>query len=212
MQRLNTRASRGEEIGLKAGSQPGGICAGCCALRGDAGAVDPNSCCLAVGPNMERRSPLSERFTTVVGPLESKPAPVVGNDGIETSAAVNSASERIPVTPAKTPAKRTEGIANIGLSPKGLSPKLRHQLPPCSETRATPPGPRAIRNVSSHRPVPCCSKSHRVVIGTHPRAGTRRLEQTTRSLVDVRTGHPFPPPPVLGRPSWAQSMDRSAAP
>ena len=204
MQRLNTRASRGEEIGLKAGSQPGGIWPGCCALRGDAGAVDPNSCCPAVGPNMGRRSPLSARFTTVVGPLESKPAPVVGNDGIETSAAVNSASERIPVTPAKTPAKRTEGIANIG-----LSPKLRHQLPPCSETRATPP--RSTRNQERiqsppgsmlFQESPCCDRN----------APPRGLEQTTRSLVDVRTGHPFPPPPVLGRPSWAQSMDRSAAP
>src|ERR1700728_898763 len=123
MQRLKTVASRGAEIGLKAGSQPAGIFVGGCARAGDwvdADGNNSNSRCQTIGLKTGSRSPLRARLTDVCGPADGKPAPVVGSDGIDTSAAVNSASETAPIAPARG----TEKISNIG-----LSPKLRHQIP-----------------------------------------------------------------------------------
>ncbi len=141
MQRLKTCAKRGAEIGLKARSQPGGICANGRVCNGAAGngaasdgsAGDPSSGRTA-GPRTGSRSALWERLTATVRPVRGKPAPVVGNDGTETSPAANNASETAP-----TPARRTEKIPNIG-----LAPELRHGSP-SPQMRARPVHPRAKR-------------------------------------------------------------------
>src|SRR5579863_5867943 len=159
MQRLKTCAKRGEEIGLKAGSQPAGIRADGRVDNGAAGgsaAGDPSSGRMA-GARTGSRSALWARLTATVWPAGGKPAPVVGNDGTETSAAVNSASE---IAPAR--ARRTEKIPNIG-----LAPELRHGSP-SPQMRARPIHPRAKRtrpaatgSVLFAQSPPCDQKTHR---------------------------------------------------
>ena len=156
---LEDVAKRGAEIGLKARSQPGGICAdgrGRNGAAGDGAAGDPSSGRTA-GPRTGSRSALWARLTATVRPAGGKPAPVVGNDGTETSPAVNNASEIAP-----TPARRTEKIPNIG-----LAPELRHGSP-SPQTHARPVHPRAKRtwpaaagSVLFAQSLPCDRKARR---------------------------------------------------
>ncbi len=207
MQRLKTCAKRGEEIGLKAGSQPAGIRADGRVDNGVAGngaaddgaAGDPSSGRTA-GPRTGSRSALWARLTATVRPAGGRPAPVVGNDGTETSPAVNNASE---IAPAR--ARRTEKIPNIG-----LAPELRHGSP-SPQIRARPVHPRAKRtrpaaagSVLFAQSPPCDRKARR--------AGNASGGTNIEIAGWCGDRPSFPPPPVLGRPSWAQSMDRSAAP
>jgi hypothetical protein len=201
MQRLKTCAKRGEEIGLKAGSQPAGIRADGRVDNGAAGgsaAGDPSSGRMA-GARTGSRSALWARLTATVWPAGGKPAPVVGNDGTETSPAVNSASE---IAPAR--ARRTEKIPNIG-----LAPELRHGSP-SPQMRARPIHPRAKRtrpavagSVLFAQSPPCDPKNP-------PRRKSIRREQTCGSSVDIRTGHPSPLPPCLagylGRSRWTDRL------
>jgi hypothetical protein len=95
MQRRKTCPSCGEEIGLKAGSQPVGIRPWERVRAGDSGGAASSSGRLA-GFVIGRRSPLWVRSTATRPCAADNPAPVVGNEGNTIRAVVNNASENTP--------------------------------------------------------------------------------------------------------------------
>ena len=216
MQRRKTCAKSGEEIGLKARSQPKGICARERACTGAPGASAPCSSGQTVGREIGSRSPLRVRLTDSAGEVAGKAAPVVGI-GNEINPAVNNASDRSPTAPA-TRTDNTDDIVPIGMLRQVNAIPL---VPICVAVAAHPPQATCIgvRGSTPGQDFPLCdADAHSwVITGARVRALARpranfRAEQTVRSRLIVGTGHPFPPPPVLGRPIWAQPMDRSAAP
>jgi hypothetical protein len=121
-QRRKTFAKRGEEIGLKALSQPTGTRArDCSGVTGGR-----NSSCQAVGFAAGRRSPLSARFTEAAG-VELNPTPVVDNEGKETRLAVTNANA--------TTATRNDHMLRIGVSPKSRQPPRNPDNPHAANAR-----------------------------------------------------------------------------
>lgn len=137
MQRRKTCPSEGEEIGLKAASQPSGICRRGCERTGDSTCPGPSA-----RLEVERRSPLRVRFTKFCRAAAGRLAPVVGNDGKEIRAAEKRAIEIMPAAPAN----RIDSISRIGSSPSRPNP-------PVSLMRAALSWP-AHRKRARARPVP----------------------------------------------------------
>jgi len=207
-QRRKMCPSCGAEIGLKAGSHPVGILPWDRGRAGDSGGASNPSAPFA-GLTNGSRSPLWVRSTVMRSCPADKPAPVVGNDGNTIKAAVNKKSDSTP-----TALARRAVVPHIGSSPK------RKPQSPMSRMRDGPCGPGAQKQRVRGRVVPQPHRPIGVGVCSQLRDhSARRLtprseeeEQTPRSRLVVRTGHPFPPPSVLGRPLWAQPIDRSVAP
>ncbi len=146
-QRWKTFAKRGEEIGLKAVSQPTGTRArDCSGVTGGR-----NSCCQAVGFTLGRRSPLSARFTEAAG-VELNPAPVVDNEGKETRLAVTNANA--------TAATRNDHMLRIGVSPKSRQPPEIPTTPMPRIREAV--WPRTIKKRGDPSAVPQCAEKFTV--------------------------------------------------
>ncbi len=145
-QRRKTFAKRGEEIGLKAVSQPTGTRArDCSGVTGGR-----NSCCQAVGFTVGRRSPLSARSTEAAG-VELNP-PVVDNEGKETRLAVTNANA--------TAAIRNDHMLRIGVSPKSRQPPEIPTTPMPRIREAV--WPRTIKKRGDPSAVPQCAEKFTV--------------------------------------------------
>jgi hypothetical protein len=185
-------------MGLKAASHPTGILPGDCDdFAGDAG--QRRSSGHAVRCTVGKRSPLSARFTTVAGCDVNML--VLGNDGNEIRLAPTSASNTAPT--------RTQNIPRIGFLSE------TYQLPHVPEARPTPA--RATGNADGWRRFPTGRRPHPLVIAKAHTCVMSRwhhhcAELSPRTRLIVGTGHPFPLPPCLAGSTWAQPMDRSAAP
>ena len=132
-QRRKTCASCGEEIGLKAGSQPAGILPLGSGRAGDSGGGANWSASFA-GFATGRRSPLCARSTKTRLDAVDKPAPVVGNAGKMSRAAVNRTSEHRPTARAKRAV-----VPHIGSSPKRSPPVPMSQMRDWSSNPASHP-------------------------------------------------------------------------
>jgi hypothetical protein len=196
-QRRKTFAKLGEETGLKALSQPSGTRARDCDCSGATGGR--NSCRKAVGFAVGRRSPFSARFTEAAG-VELNPTPVVDNEGKETRLAATSANA--------TAATRKDHILRIGLSPKSRQSPDKLPRPDCARhTRNQKNMARRKRFRNAQRNSPCCDTAHTCVMTSRQHRNKQR-----RRALSCGPAILSPSPRVLGRPSWAQLMDRSAAP
>jgi len=191
MQRRKTFASRGEEIGLKAESQPRGTFSRARDGAGDTG--NPSSCARsAIGSASGKRSPFNARFTVTAGCKVNHPLAGFGHEGNEIKLAANNATD--------TPAERTNRDMRIG-----RSPKHRHD-PPCPKYASQS----ATRDQQRARAgaVPSGAETHRVVMTTlHTCVMTSPQARQSRSSRNKQQGRGLsfgpailPPSPVLGRP------------
>jgi hypothetical protein len=149
---------------------------------------------------------LRARLTIVVGVDVRNPANALGgNNGKVVRPAINKATTTL--------ANRTGHITRIGMSPSHQHdphvPDTRDRPVPRHEQRASdftvPNGLSETRPRGFKERVHACVKEG-LRFGREP-AGTKS------TLGACREDRPsFPPSPVLGRPSWAQLLDRTAAP
>ena len=191
MQRPRICANRGEEIGENDPSHPTGILGG----------FDDCSCVLSPrratlgAPATGSRSPLNWRLTEKLGALAAMPAPTVGSAKNGIRPTNNRASAVIP----SAPAMRTNSLA-IGLlrSADTTTPAIdqAHEKPPsCPQHHWL----NVRRSVEFHSRLSPSRDGWNPVPPVRSRDTSRREEQRRRAALVMADGHPFPPPPVLGR-------------
>jgi hypothetical protein len=200
MQRRKICASRGEEIGLKAASHPTGTFSRDRVGGGDTG--NPSSSGRGPGIVTGRRSPLSVRSIVVPGPGDRHPA--AGLEGNEKKVAANRASAVV--------ATRTTDMPRIGLSPKHpCNAPCPDYAKPFDRARSETCGPAAwFHETLVSNFWACDRRAHSCVMRRfrHALLAGGRRNQRGRHALMCGPAILSPLPPVLGRSSWAQPLDR----